>query len=596
MKYVVVTSGVVSGLGNGVAASSIGAVLKACGLRVTFIEIDPYLNTDSRTMSPSEDGEVFVLDDGSEVGIDLANYERFLDVELTGDNNITAGKIYQHVLDKERRGGYLGKTVQVIPHITDAIQEWIERVALIPVDGREGRPEVCIVELGGTIGDIESRPFMEALSQFSYRAEDNNFCLVHVSLVPVIDIVGEQKTKPTQCSVQSLRELGLKPNLLACRSTTPLNKNVKEKLSQSCHVPDNCIISLNNVPNIWHVPSLLIDQKCHEAILGILGLARLTVEPKLYVWMDIARTCDQLHAPVRIAVVGKYTNVSNAYQSILEAMLHASVVCQRRLVVDWVPASDLDIETANESPDLHEKAWGLLKGADGVLAPGGFGHGGVGGKILAVKYARENNVPYLGICLGMQVAIIEFARSVLGLKDANSTEFDAGTRYPCLIEMPEVTMCVGSRRTFFRTMDCKSAKLYGSVNYRDERHRRRYEVNPDMVGELESAGVEFVGTDETGDRMEILELPWHPYFVGVQFHPEFRSRPGKPSPLFTGLIAASSGLLDAGVLQSPAGLENGNGPVPMKVASGASGSGYANASGLEEGLLGLHVSGAALAH
>ncbi|XP_066316940.1 uncharacterized protein [Miscanthus floridulus] len=546
-------------------------------------------------MSPSENGEVFVLDDGSEVGIDLGNYERFLDVELTGDNNITAGKIYQHVLDKERRGDYLGKTVQVIPHITDAIQEWIERVALIPVDGREGRPEVCIVELGGTIGDIESRPFMEALSQFSYRAEDNNFCLVHVSLVPVIDIVGEQKTKPTQCSVQSLRELGLKPNLLACRSTTPLNKNVKEKLSQSCHVPDDCIISLNNVPNIWHVPSLLIDQKCHEAILGILGLARLTVEPKLDAWMNIARTCDQLHAPVRIAVVGKYTNVSNAYQSILEAMLHASVVCQRRLVVDWVPASDLDIETANESPDLHEKAWGLLKGADGVLVPGGFGHGGVGGKILAAKYARENNVPYLGICLGMQVAIIEFARSVLGLKDANSTEFDAGTRYPCLIEMPEI--CVGSRRTFFRTKDCKSAKLYGNVNYTDERHRRRYEVNPDMVGELESAGVEFVGTDESGDRMEILELPWHPYFVGVQFHPEFRSRPGKPSPLFTGLIAASSGLLDAGMLQSPASLENGNGPVAMKVASGASGGGgYANASGLEEGLLGLHVSGAALAH
>ncbi|XP_021312208.1 CTP synthase isoform X2 [Sorghum bicolor] len=626
MKYVVVTSGVVSGLGNGVAASSIGAVLKACGLRVTFIKTDPYLNTDSRTMSPSENGEVFVLDDGSEVGIDLGNYERFLDVELTGDNNITAGKIYQvlnmsfslqpptwassypfsrtwyvlvrflqHVLDKERRGDYLGKTVQVIPHITDAIQEWIERVALIPVDGREGRPEVCIVELGGTIGDIESRPFMEALSQFSYRAEHNNFCLVHVSLVPVIDIVGEQKTKPTQCSVQSLRELGLKPNLLACRSTTPLNKNVKEKLSQSCHVPDDCIISLNNVPNIWHVPSLLIDQKCHEAIMGILGLARLTVEPKLDAWMNIARTCDQLLAPVRIAVVvEKYTNVSNAYQSILEAMLHASVVCQRRLVVDWVPASDLDVETANESPDLHEKAWGLLKGADGVLVPGGCGHGGVGGKILAAKYARENNVPYLGICLGMQVAIIEFARSVLGLKDANSTEFDAGTRYPCLIEMPEA--CVGSRRTFFRTMDCKSAKLYGSVNYTDERHRRRYEVNPDMVGELESAGVEFVGTDETGDRMEILELPWHPYFVGVQFHPEFRSRPGKPSPLFTGLIAASSGLLDAGMLQSPAGLENGNGPVSMKVASGASGGGYANASGLEEGLLGLHVSGAALAH
>lgn len=594
MKYVVVTSGVVSGLGNGVAASSIGVVLKACGLRVTFIKIDPYLNRDARTMSPDEHGEVFVLDDGSEVDMDLGNYERFLDVELTGDNNITAGKIYQYVINKERRGDYLGKTVQVVPHITDAIQEWIERVALIPVDGREGPPDVCIVELGGTTGDIESAPFIEALSQFSYRAADNNFCLVHVSLVPVIDIVGEQKTKPTQFSVQNLRELGLTPNLLACRSATPLSENVKQKLSQFCHVPADCIVSLTNVPNIWHVPSLLIDQKGHEAILGILGLARLAMEPKLDAWINVAKTCDQLRAPVRIAVVGKYTNISSAYHSILEAMLHASVACHRRLAVNWVPASDLDEETANESPDLHEKAWSLLKGADGVLVPGGFGRRGVEGEILAAKYARENNVPYLGICLGMHVAVIEFARSVLGLKDANSTEFDAGTRHPCLVEMPE--MCVGSRRTFFRTVDCKSAKLYGTATYVDERHLHCYEVNPDMVGELERAGVKFVGTDEAGGRMEVLELPWHPYFVGVQFHPELKSRPGKPSPLFTGLIAAaSSGLLDGGgVLQSP-GVEGGSGPVPMKVVSGSSGgSGYAG--GLDEGLLGLHVSGAALAH
>ncbi|CAL4978605.1 unnamed protein product [Urochloa decumbens] len=589
MKYVVVTSGVVSELGNGVAASSIGVVLKACGLRVTFIKIDPYLNTDAGTMSPDEHGEIFVLDDGSEVDMDLGNYGRFLDAELTGDNHMTAGKIYQYVIDKERRGDYLGKTVQIVPHITNEIQEWIERIAIIPVDGREGPPDVCIIELGGTIGDIESRPFIEALSQFSYRA-DNTFCSVHVSLVPVIDIVGEQKTKPTQFSVQSLRELGLTPNLLACRSAAPLNKKVKEKLSQFCHVPVDCIVGLSNVPNIWHVPSLLIGQKAHEAILGVLGLPCLTVEPKLDAWMDIARTYDQLHAPVRIAVVGKDTNVSNAYRSIHEAILHASVACQRRLVVDWVPASDLDEETANQSPDLHEKAWSLLKGADGVLVPGGFGHGGVGGKILAAKYARENNVPYLGIGLGMHVAVIEFARSVLGLKDANSAEFDAGTRYPCLIQMPE--MCVGSRRTFFRTMDCKSAKLYGNVRYVDERRRHQYEVNPDMVGELESAGAKFVGTDEAGDRMEILELPWHQYFVGVQFHPEFKSRPGKPSPLFTGLIAAaSSGQRNGGGMtqQSPSNLEKR--PIPAKVASASTTSG-----GLEDELLGLHVSGAALAH
>ncbi|WVZ72801.1 hypothetical protein U9M48_021206 [Paspalum notatum var. saurae] len=663
MKYVVVTSGVVSGLGNGVAASSIGVVLKASGLRVTFIKIgklftclpehtihmdrctalrftlprkDPYLNTDARTMSPSERGEVFVLDDGSEVDMDLGNYERFLDVELTGDNKITTGKIYQALIlsfslqpdnvcklvirflrcgvsftpcmtlaacdrqgEKRRLSRENSTGLSVVPHVTDAIQEWIERVALMPVDGIEGQPDVCIVELGGTTGDIESRPFIEALSQFSYRSGN---IFGGACLVPLIDIVGEQKTKPTQFSVQNLRELGLTPNLLACRSATPLNKNVKQKLSQFCHVPVECIVSLTNVPNIWHVPSLLIDQKGHEAILGVLGLSRLAMEPKLDTWMNIARTCHKLHAPVRIAVVGKCTNVSNAYHSILEAMLHASVACHRRLSVDWVPASDLDEETSDESPDLHEKAWSLLKGADGVLVPGGFGgHQGVGGEILAAKYARENNVPYLGICLGMQVAVIEFARSVLGLKDANSTEFDAGTRHPCLVAMPEA--CLGSRRTYFRTVDCKSAKLYGNVKYVDERHRHRYEVNPEMVGELESAGVKFVGTDEAENRMEVLELPWHPYFVGVQFHPELKSRPGKPSPLFMGLIAAaSSGLLDDGsMLQSPAGgVENGHGsgPVPIKVVSRSSGSGYASGGGLdlEEGVLGVHVSGAALAH
>ncbi|KAF8714286.1 hypothetical protein HU200_027745 [Digitaria exilis] len=543
MKYVVVTGGVVSGLGNGVAASSIAVVLKACGFRVTFIKIDPYLNTDAGTMSPDEHGEVFVLDDGSKVDMDLGNYERFLDVELTGDNNITTGKIYKYVIDKERRGDYLGKTVQVVPHITDAIQEWIERIAMMPVDGREGPPDVCIVELGGTIGDIELTPFIEALSQFSYRAEENSFCLVHVSLVPVIDIVGEQKTKPTQSSVQSLREHGLTPNLLACRSAAPLNKTVKDKLSQFCHIPVDCIVSLSNVPNIWHVPSLLIDQKAHEAILGIIGLARLVVLILSICFISFLSSHENKFMQVRIAVVGKDTNVSNAYHSILEALLHASVACQRRLVVDWVPASDLDEETANQVSRvlLYSLLSPSLKGADGVLVPGGFSRGGVEGEIFAAKYARENNVPYLGICLGMQVAVIEFARSVLGLKDANSTEFDGGTRYPCLIQMPEVTsedstmqMCVGSRRTFFRTMECKSAKLYGNIKYVDERHRHRYEVNPEMVGELESGGARFVGTDETGDRMEILELPWHRYFVGVQFHPEFKSRPGKPSPLFTG--------------------------------------------------------------
>nr|DAD33944.1 TPA_asm: hypothetical protein HUJ06_012795 [Nelumbo nucifera] len=543
MKYVLVTGGVVSGLGKGVTASSIGVVLKACGLRITSIKIDPYLNTDAGTMSPFEHGEVFVLDDGGEVDLDLGNYERFLDIKLTRDNNITTGKIYQSVIDKERRGDYLGKTVQVVPHITDAIQEWIERVALIPVDGKEDPADVCVIELGGTIGDIESMPFIEALGQFSYRVGPGNFCLVHVSLVPVLNVVGEQKTKPTQHSVRGLRGLGLTPNILACRSTKALDENVKGKLSQFCHVPATNIITLYDVSNIWHIPLLLRDQKAHEAILKALNLQCVARKPALEEWTARAELCDMLHEPVRIAMVGKYTGLSDSYLSVLKALLHASIACHRKLVVEWVAATDLEDAAARETPDAYKAAWDLLKGADGVLVPGGFGDRGVQGKILAAKYARENKVPFLGICLGMQIAVIEFARSVLGLQDANSTEFDPETTNPCVIFMPEGskthmggTMRLGSRRTYFHVIDCKSAKLYGNVSIIDERHRHRYEVNPDMVEQLENAGLLFVGKDETGQRMEIVELPSHPYFVGVQFHPEFKSRPGKPSALFLGIF------------------------------------------------------------
>lgn len=557
MKYVLITGGVVSRLGKGVTASSIGVVLQACGLRVTSIKIDPYLNTDAGTMSPFEHGEVFVLDDGGEVDVDLGNYERFLDLKLTRDNNITTGKIYQSVLDKERKGDYLGKTVQVVPHITDAIQEWIERVAMIPVDGKEGPADVCVIELGGTIGDIESMPFIEALGQFSYRVGPGNFCLVHVSLVPVLNVVGEQKTKPTQHSVRGLRGLGLTPNILVCRSAKPLDDNVKEKLSQFCHVPAANIITLYDVSNIWRIPLLLRDQKAHEAILKGLNLQGVAGEPRLDEWTTRAEICDSLQNPVRIAMVGKYTGLSDSYLSVLKALLHASIACRQKLVVDWVPAADLEDTTAKEAPEMYETAWNLLRGADGILVPGGSGDRGVEGKILAAKYARENNIPYLGICLGMQIAVIEFARSVLNLQDANSTEFDPDTRNPCVIFMPEGskthmggTMRLGSRRTFFQVTDCKSAKLYGNVSYVDERHRHRYEVNPDMIMEFERAGLTFVGKDETGKRMEVIELPTHPYYVGVQFHPEFKSRPGKPSALFLGLITASCGQLDAW-LQTP---------------------------------------------
>ncbi|GMP71242.1 hypothetical protein CsSME_00029733 [Camellia sinensis var. sinensis] len=524
MKYVLVTGGVVSGLGKGVTASSIGVILKACGLRVTSIKIDPYLNTDAGTMSPFEHGEVFVLDDGGEVDLDLGNYERFLDIKLTRDNNITTGKIYQAVIDKERRGDYLGKTVQVVPHITDAIQEWIERVAMIPVDGKEGPADVCVIELGGTIGDIESMPFIEALGQFSYRVGADNFCLIHVSLVPVLSVVGEQE----------------------------LEENVKAKLCQFCHVSAENIISLYDVSNIWHVPLLLKDQKAHEAILKALNLIGVANEPALVEWKSRAELSDMLHEPVRIAMVGKYTGLSDSYLSVLKALLHASVACHMKLFIEWIPSSDLEDATAKENPESYKAAWNLLKGADGVLVPGGFGDRGVQGKIIAAKYARENKIPFLGICLGMQIAVIEFTRSVLGLQDANSTEFDPNTSNPCVIFMPEGskthmggTMRLGSRRTYFQVADCLSAKLYGNKSFIDERHRHRYEVNPDMVAQLEDAGLSFTGKDESGQRMEIVELSSHPFYVGVQFHPEFKSRPGKPSALFLGLIAAACGQLDA---------------------------------------------------
>ncbi|KAG6672711.1 hypothetical protein I3842_16G073300 [Carya illinoinensis] len=600
MKYVLVTGGVVSGLGKGVTASSIGLLLKACGLRVTSIKIDPYLNTDAGTMSPFEHGEVFVLDDGGEVDLDLGNYERFLDIKLTRDNNITTGKIYQSVIDKERKGDYLGKTVQVVPHITDAIQEWIERVAKIPVDGQEGPADVCVIELGGTIGDIESMPFIEALGQFSYRVGPGNFCLIHVSLVPVINVVGEQKTKPTQHSVRGLRGLGLTPNILACRSTNALEENVKAKLAQFCHVPAENIVTLYDVPNIWHVPLLLRDQKAHEAILKGLNLG-VTREPELKEWTARTIVSDKLHDPVRIAMVGKYTGLSDSYLSVLKALLHASVACQRKLIVEWIAACDLEDMTAEETPDVYKAAWDCLKGADGVLVPGGFGDRGVQGKILAAKYARENNVPFLGICMGMQIAVIEFARSVLGLHDANSTEFDPDTTNPCVIFMPEGskthmggTMRLGSRRTYFNVADCTSAKLYGNVSFIDERHRHRYEVNPNMILQLENAGLLFVGRDETSRRMEIVELSDHPYFVGVQFHPEFKSRPGKPSALFLGLIAAACQQLetvlhDKGHLRKSVtnGMANGHSPVraykndgTIKSSNGTVNGVYSNGNGI----------------
>ncbi|KAG2429539.1 hypothetical protein HXX76_010774 [Chlamydomonas incerta] len=555
-KYVLVTGGVVSGLGKGVTASSIGVLLKNCGYRVTSIKIDPYLNVDAGTMSPFEHGEVFVLDDGGEADLDLGNYERFLDITLTRDNNITTGKIYQAVIERERRGDYLGKTVQVVPHITDAIQDWIQRVAARPVDGNSGVPHVCVIELGGTVGDIESAPFVEALRQFCIRVGDASICNVHVSLVPVIGVVGEQKTKPTQHSVQVLRSLGITPTLIACRSQEPLEESVRTKLALFCNVPEGNVLSLHDVSNIWRVPLLMQEQNVHHLICNKLGLAEAD-KLDLSVWKaNLADRWDSLVEPVKITLIGKYTNLSDAYLSVIKSLQHACMEARVKLQLEWVEAASLEPDSKVADAALYEASWRKLREADGILVPGGFGSRGVEGKILAANYARLNKKPYLGICLGMQIAVIEFARNVLGLTDANSTEFAPACAHPAVVFMPEIstthlggTMRLGGRRTVLQTMNCMSAKLYQKEQFIDERHRHRYEVNPDLVPKLEEAGLLFVGRDETGERMEILELCQqpsdHPYYVAAQFHPEFKSRPGKPSPLFLGFILASAKRLDS---------------------------------------------------
>ncbi|KAM9993029.1 hypothetical protein ACTFIY_010452 [Dictyostelium cf. discoideum] len=563
MKYIVVTGGVLSGIGKGIIASSTAMILKSMGLRVTSIKIDPYLNIDAGTMSPFEHGEVFVLDDGGEVDLDLGNYERFLDVNLGKDNNITTGKIYNLVIEKERKGQYLGKTVQVVPHITEEIQNWIERVAHLPVDGDKGTPDVCVIELGGTVGDIESMPFTEALRQFQFRVGIENFCLMHVSLVPVLGVVGEQKTKPSQQSIRELRSLGLSPDFCLCRSTQPLTEETKKKISLFCHVAPDNVIGVHDVSNIYRVPILLNQQN-----LPNLVLRRLQLNPKFDLskttspgestpywmasWKGLADRMDKITNeslnPIRIAMVGKYTGLTDAYLSVIKALDHASMAIERKMVIDWVEASNL--ETQNSSTAEYQKSWEMLRGAHGILVPGGFGDRGIEGMILTANYARTSGKPFLGICLGLQIAVIEYARNVMGWENANSEEFSAsGSGKNVVVFMPEVskthmggTMRLGSRDTIFTDVDNKISKLYNVDKVGqavEERHRHRYEVNPEVVEEIHAKGLHFVGKDTTGVRMEIVELKGHDYYVACQFHPEFKSRPQRPSPPFIGLLNAS---------------------------------------------------------
>uniref|UniRef100_A0A672T2V3 CTP synthase n=1 Tax=Sinocyclocheilus grahami TaxID=75366 RepID=A0A672T2V3_SINGR len=505
MKYILVTGGVISGIGKGIIASSVGTILKSCGLRVTAIKIDPYINIDAGTFSPYEHGEVFVLDDGGEVDLDLGNYERFLDIRLTKDNNLTTGKIYQSVINKERRGDYLGKTVQVVPHITDAIQEWVMRQAQVPVDDDGVEPQVCVIELGGTVGDIESMPFIEAFRQFQFKVKRENFCNIHVSLVPQPSATGEQKTKPTQNSVRELRGLGLSPDLIMCRCSTPLENSVKEKISMFCHVEPEQVIAYNAVVCFYKVGQF---QLCKDS-LALLTLA---------------------------LVVCRFSRHGFMFTQ-----------CDTQCYVD---SADLEASALQEEPVRYHEAWQKLCSANGILVPGGFGVRGTEGKIQAISWARKQKKPFLGVCLGMQLAVCEFARNMLDWKDANSTEFDPETKHPVVIDMPEHnpgqmggTMRLGKRRTIFKTQNSILRKLYGDVDYVEERHRHRFEVNPELKQHFEEKGFRFVGQDVEGERMEVIELDDHPYFVGVQYHPEFTSRPIKPSPPYFGLLLAAAGRL-----------------------------------------------------
>ncbi|KAA6411579.1 MAG: CTP synthase [Lasallia pustulata] len=594
MKYVLVSGGVISGIGKGVIASSTGLLLKTIGLKigcpalhVSSIKVDPYMNVDAGTMAPTEHGEVFVLDDGGEVDLDLGNYERYLNITLTRENNITTGKIYQHVIERERRGDYLGRTVQVVPHLTDAIQDWIERVARIPVDDTNEEPDVCIIELGGTVGDIESGPFVEAMRQLRRRAGKDNFLQIHVSLIPVVG--GEQKTKPTQQAIRDVRSAGLSPDLIACRCFQPLEKSTTDKISMFCQVEPNQVVAVHDVTSTYHVPLLLEQQGLITSLRDILRLDALTISPALsekgaqtwHAWKRLTSSQNHLYQSVSIALVGKYTNLHDSYLSVIKSLEHAAMACARKLNLVWVNASHLEIATSQSSPADYHKAWHEVCTAQGILVPGGFGHRGTEGMIAAAQWARKNKIPYLGICLGMQLAVIEFARNVCGIPTAGSVELDERTTDPVIIFMPEIdrttlggTMRLGLRPTHFQPGSewSKLRTLYGehpppsastangslvsavpssassSPGSRppiiSERHRHRYEVNPEYVDRLAAGGLSFVGKDDRGERMEILELRDHPWFVGVQFHPEYLSRVLRPSVPYLGFVAASSGCLE----------------------------------------------------
>jgi len=516
-----------SGLGKGITAASIGRLLMNRGYRVTAIKIDPYINIDAGLMSPFQHGEVFVLKDGGEVDLDLGNYERFLDVELTRDHNITTGKVYSTVIEKERRGEYLGKTVQIIPHITDEIKKRIRQVS------RDGGCEICLIEVGGTVGDIESMPFLEAMRQLRHE-ESGNIFFVHVTLAPST-MDGEQKTKPTQHSVKEMRELGLRPDMIAVRCEKPLLDETKVKIAHFCDVPVEAVISCHNAEDIYKVPLQLDAEGLTKYLMKEMRLFPLEERQQ---WDEYIDKADQAKGRVRLAIVGKYTvgsqcadPMEDAYLSIRESLKHAGVEAGVKPEIVWVDSEELEVG----SPDI------MLRDVDGILVPGGFGSRGTEGKIKAIQYARERKVPFLGICFGMQLAVIEFARSVCGLEGASSSEFGP-TPHPVITLLPEqekirnmgATMRLGDYPAHLRDGSI-AQKIYGTSDI-VERHRHRYEVNPAYIMQIQDKGMIFSGTN--GDLMEIIEISEHPFFFGSQFHPEMKSRPGRPSPPFLAFVEA----------------------------------------------------------
>ncbi|MGI5879673.1 MAG: CTP synthase [Syntrophomonadaceae bacterium] len=526
-KYIFITGGVVSSLGKGITAASLGRLLKSRGLKVALQKFDPYINVDPGTMSPYQHGEVFVTDDGAETDLDVGHYERFVDENLTRYSNCTTGRIYQAVLDKERRGEYLGQTVQVIPHITNEIKE---RITMLE---RQNSPDVVITEIGGTVGDIESLPFLEAIRQLKFDLGKERVLYIHVTLVPHIKTAGELKTKPTQHSVKELRSIGIQPDILVCRTEKELSEDLRAKMALFCDVDRQAVIQLMDAGSIYEVPLMLADEGLDREVIYRLTLKNHQAD--LAEWEELVRKIHNLDHRISIALVGKYVELPDAYISIVEALKHAGFKYNCEVDIKWICAEQM------EGADVGE----LLGDIDAILVPGGFGERGIEGKIITARYARENEIPFLGICLGMQCAVIEFARNVAGMAEANSSEFAPDTAYPVIHLMPDQENIENKGGTMrLGVYPCqieagsKSHQVY-QLDQVDERHRHRYEINNDYREQLQQAGLKISGISPDGRLVEMIELPDHPWFVACQFHPELKSRPNRPHPLFLGLVKSA---------------------------------------------------------